>query len=187
MPPSSKNAELLPPAFFPPSAPATAFRADFGPDFHWGAAAAAYQTEGPGSTRARAPASGTILRAARASADATSTGAWPPIFTTATKPTSTWPVAWASPIFASRPPGRACCPTGTGAVNRRGLDFYDRLVDACLERDLRPWLTLYHWDLPSALQARGGWANRDIVGWFSEYAQVHGPPPRRPGAALAAC
>ena len=50
-------------------------------------------------------------------------------------------------------------PEGLGAVNRRGLDYYDRLVDACLERDLRPWLTLYHWDLPSALQARGGLPN----------------------------
>ena len=63
-------------------------------------------------------------------------------------------------------------PEGTGAVNRRGLDYYDRLVDACLERDLRPLLTLYHWDLPSALQARGGWANRDIVHWFADYAQL---------------
>ena len=63
-------------------------------------------------------------------------------------------------------------PAGTGAVNRRGLDYYDRLVDACLERDLRPLLTLYHWDLPSALQARGGWANRDIVHWFADYAQL---------------
>ena len=63
-------------------------------------------------------------------------------------------------------------PEGTGPVNRRGLDFYDRLVDACQERDLRPWLTVYHWDLPLALQQRGGWTNRAAVGWLAAYAQV---------------
>ncbi|RZK56048.1 MAG: glycosyl hydrolase family protein [Hymenobacter sp.] len=63
-------------------------------------------------------------------------------------------------------------PSGMGRPNQQGLDFYDRLVDACLKRDLRPWLTLYHWDLPSALQARGGWASRDVVGWFADYADL---------------
>jgi beta-glucosidase len=63
-------------------------------------------------------------------------------------------------------------PDGDGAVNARGLDFYDRLVDGCLEHGLRPMLTLYHWDLPQALQERGGWASRDIVGWFERYTDV---------------
>ncbi|MCU1454550.1 MAG: beta-galactosidase [Acidimicrobiales bacterium] len=63
-------------------------------------------------------------------------------------------------------------PDGTGRVNRAGLDFYSRVVDACLERGVEPWVTLYHWDLPEALQRRGGWANRDIVDWFGEYVGV---------------
>jgi beta-glucosidase len=63
-------------------------------------------------------------------------------------------------------------PEGTGPVNPQGVDFYDRLIDGMLERNLRPFATLYHWDLPSALQDRGGWMNRDIAGWFSEYAAV---------------
>jgi len=63
-------------------------------------------------------------------------------------------------------------PDGQGRVNPAGLDFYSRLVDACLENQVEPWLTLYHWDLPEALQQRGGWANRDIVGWFEEYVAV---------------
>jgi beta-glucosidase len=63
-------------------------------------------------------------------------------------------------------------PDGDGAVNARGLDFYDRLVDGCLEHGLRPMLTLYHWDLPQALQERGGWASRDVVGWFEHYTDV---------------
>jgi beta-glucosidase len=62
-------------------------------------------------------------------------------------------------------------PTGTGAWNEKGLDFYERLVDCLLEHGLKPYLTLNHWDLPDALQARGGWANRDTVHHFVEYAQ----------------
>jgi beta-glucosidase len=63
-------------------------------------------------------------------------------------------------------------PQGTGAVNPKGVDFYNRVIDNCLELGIVPWVTLYHWDLPQALQNKGGWTNRDIVGWFSEYTQV---------------
>ncbi len=61
-------------------------------------------------------------------------------------------------------------PQGTGAVNARGLDFYDRLVDALLERGIQPFPTLYHWDLPQALQDRGGWPSRETASAFVEYA-----------------
>jgi len=61
-----------------------------------------------------------------------------------------------------------------GAVNPAGLDFYSRLVDSLLEQEITPWLTLYHWDLPQALEERGGWTNRDTVDRFVEYAlSVH--------------
>ncbi len=63
-------------------------------------------------------------------------------------------------------------PEGRGPVNHEGLDFYDRLVDAMLERGLRPFQTLYHWDLPSALADKGGWANRDTALAFADYAEV---------------
>lgn len=63
-------------------------------------------------------------------------------------------------------------PDGVGAVNPKGLAFYDRLIDGMLERNIQPFATLYHWDLPSALQDRGGWMNRDIAGWFADYAAV---------------
>lgn len=65
-------------------------------------------------------------------------------------------------------------PEGTGAVNQAGLDFYDRLIDGMLARGLKPFATLYHWDLPSALQDKGGWMNRDIASWFGEYAALIG-------------
>lgn len=59
-------------------------------------------------------------------------------------------------------------------VNPEGLAFYDRLVDGMLERGLKPYLTYYHWDLPAALSSQGGWQNRDIASWFTDYAlKVH--------------
>lgn len=61
-------------------------------------------------------------------------------------------------------------PTGAGAWNPCGLDFYDRLVDGLLARGIKPYLTLNHWDLPQALQDKGGWASRDTVYRFVEYA-----------------
>ncbi len=63
-------------------------------------------------------------------------------------------------------------PEGTGAPNPEGLDFYDRLIDGMLERGLKPALTLYHWDLPAALSARGGWQNRDVARWMADYAAL---------------
>jgi beta-glucosidase len=61
-------------------------------------------------------------------------------------------------------------PEGTGQPNEPGLAFYDRLVDALLEAGLTPMLTLYHWDLPAALEDRGGWLNPDMPKWFADYA-----------------
>jgi beta-glucosidase len=63
-------------------------------------------------------------------------------------------------------------PTGRGAVNEAGLDFYDRLIDGLVERNIKPVVTLYHWDLPEALQELGGWANRDTSSRFVDYARV---------------
>jgi beta-glucosidase len=63
-------------------------------------------------------------------------------------------------------------PTGRGAANDAGLDHYERLVDELLAAGVEPYPTLYHWDLPQALQDRGGWATRDIVEWFRDYAAL---------------
>jgi len=63
-------------------------------------------------------------------------------------------------------------PLGTGTVNRAGLAFYDRLVDALLAAGIQPMATLYHWDLPAALDDRGGWLNPVVAEWFAEYTTV---------------
>ncbi len=63
-------------------------------------------------------------------------------------------------------------PQGTGAVNQKGVDFYHRVIDKCLKENVTPWITCYHWDLPQALEKKGGWANRDSIKWFEEYVDI---------------
>ncbi len=63
-------------------------------------------------------------------------------------------------------------PSGRGQVNQQGLDFYDRLVDQLCQKNIAPHLTLYHWELPSALADLGGWRNRDIALWFGDYTDI---------------
>lgn len=72
-----------------------------------------------------------------------------------------WSIAWSRVL-----------PSGVGEVNQKGLDFYDRLTDECLEKNITPWVTLYHWDLPLELEKRGGWTNREIINWFTDYIHV---------------
>jgi len=63
-------------------------------------------------------------------------------------------------------------PNGTGRINPAGLGFYERLVDRLLSKGIQPMATLFHWDLPAALDDRGGWLNRDVAQWFADYADV---------------
>jgi beta-glucosidase len=63
-------------------------------------------------------------------------------------------------------------PSGRGAANVAGVAFYDRLIDALLAAGIEPWLCLYHWDLPQALDDRGGWISRDCALWFADYVAV---------------
>jgi beta-glucosidase len=65
-------------------------------------------------------------------------------------------------------------PTGAGTPNPKGLGFYDRLIDELLANDVQPMVTLYHWDLPQALEDDGGWLNRDTVERFADYAAILG-------------
>ena len=63
-------------------------------------------------------------------------------------------------------------PQGRGPANEPGLAFYDRLIDELLTAGIEPWLCLYHWDLPQALEDLGGWLNREAAGWFADYATL---------------
>lgn len=63
-------------------------------------------------------------------------------------------------------------PNGTGEINQQGIDYYNRVINYCLKNDIEPWLTIYHWDLPQALELQGGWTNRDIIDWFTAYVAL---------------
>lgn len=63
-------------------------------------------------------------------------------------------------------------PKGQGAVSEHGIAFYNKIINFCLKCGITPWITLYHWDLPQALEDKGGWTNREIVKWFEAYATV---------------
>ncbi len=63
-------------------------------------------------------------------------------------------------------------PNGIGEVNTEGIEFYNKLINCCLEHQITPWVTLYHWDLPQKLEEKGGWTNRAILNWFEEYVKV---------------
>lgn len=63
-------------------------------------------------------------------------------------------------------------PNGIGEVNQAGIDFYNRLIDLSLALGITPWITLYHWDLPHALERKGGWVNRDVKEWFGDYVAI---------------
>ena len=79
-----------------------------------------------------------------------------------------------SPPTASRSPGRGSSPTAAVPANAAGLDYYRRLVELLRRRGIEPLVTLYHWDLPQALQDEGGWADRDTASRFAEYAGIVG-------------
>ena len=63
-------------------------------------------------------------------------------------------------------------PEGIGKVSAAGIDFYNKVIDFCLECGITPWITLYHWDLPQALEKKGGWTNREILKWFEAYVEL---------------
>ncbi|MES2279579.1 MAG: GH1 family beta-glucosidase [Bacteroidota bacterium] len=63
-------------------------------------------------------------------------------------------------------------PDGDGPVNQQGIDYYHNVIDYCLQQGIEPWLTIYHWDLPQKLEAQGGWTNRKIIDWFTNYTAI---------------
>lgn len=146
-------------------------RAQFGPDFEFGTATSAYQIEGHqfgGAGRTHwddfAATPGNVVRAEHGAVACDHYHRYAEDFDliqAAGFDSYRFSTSWARVL-----------PEGRGAVNQEGLDYYDRLVDALLERGLKPNLTLYHWELPSALADLGGWRNRDIAHWFADYAQI---------------
>ena len=155
-------------------------------DFTFGASTASYQIEGAVTEGGRGPSIWDTFcaepgRIVDGSSGADGLRPLPPV----RRGRRADGAASASRATASRSPGPASSPTGTGRVNAEGLAFYDRLVDELLAAGIEPMATLYHWDLPQPLQDdAGGWLNRDTAERFGEYAAICGDAVRRPGRAV---
>jgi beta-glucosidase len=144
---------------------------DFGPDFQWGVSTAAYQIEGAHSADGKGPSiwdvfsqkKNKILNQHHGNISCDFYNRFPEDISLIGRlhiPNYRFSVSW-SRIF----------PGGTGMLNPRGIDFYNRLIDRCLESCVQPWITAYHWDLPDALEKKGGWTNREMIHWFSDYVE----------------
>ena len=147
-------------------------RDDFGDDFTWGVAHAAYQVEGAWDADGKGPSIWDTFthRSGKVRDGSTGDEACDFYHRYADDTALVRDLGFdAQRLSISWP---RVLPEGTGRVNQAGLDFYRRVLDACLEADVEPWVTLYHWDLPEALQRQGGWANRDVVRWFEDYVGV---------------
>jgi beta-glucosidase len=151
---------------------ANAIRSHFPADFFWGAAASAYQVEGAVTEDGRGEsiwdrftaAPGTILNGDTGAVACDSYHRYSEdvrLMRDLGLNAYRFSIAWPRVL-----------PEGRGSVNTAGLDYYDRLVDELLAAGVEPFLTLYHWDLPQALEDRGGWPVRDTAEAFAEYAEV---------------
>lgn len=148
------------------------FTGDLPSDFIWGVATSAYQIEGAAKSAGRGPSiwddfcerSGTINGAESGAIACDHYHRWEEdlgLLGNLGVNAYRFSLSWSRIL-----------PEGMGRINSEGLDFYDRLVDGLLERKITPWATLFHWDLPSALQTRGGWSNPEIADWFANYTEI---------------
>lgn len=146
---------------------------DFGPDFIWGTATAAYQIEGAWNLDGKTESIWDHFTHTKKRKIKTRENGdvacdfyhrYPQdieLMKAMNIPASRFSLAWTRIL-----------PDGTGRVNPKGIDFYNRVIDKCLQEGVEPWVTCYHWDLPQILQEKGGWANRDSIKWFEEFVDV---------------
>ncbi len=147
-------------------------REDFGPDFKWGVSTAAYQIEGVHNGGGKGPSIWDVFANTKGkifkNQNANSSCNFYQHYTTDIAliyelniPHFRFSLSWSRIM-----------PKGEKIINEQGIDFYNRIIDFCLELGISPWITLYHWDLPFLLQQKGGWTNREIINWFGDYVSV---------------
>ncbi len=147
-------------------------KTDFGSNFKWGVAAAAYQTEGAWNLDGKSESNwdyfsripGKIERGENADIAADFYHKYAEDIDLIKEMNFN--------VFRFSLSWPRILPNGTGEVNQKGLDFYHRVIDKCISVGIEPWITIYHWDMPQVLEAQGGWTNRKIIDWFSEYTEV---------------
>lgn len=142
----------------------------FGSDFRWGAATASYQIEGAWNAEGKGMSIWDKFSHLRGKIKTGETGDIACDFYNRYKEDLTLFKSLNFGNFRFSLSWSRIYPEGTGRINQKGVDFYNRLIETCLKLDIDPWVTLYHWDLPQALEDKGGWANREILNWFQEYS-----------------
>lgn len=145
---------------------------DFGPDFKWGVATAAYQIEGAHNLDGKSASIWDTFSHEKGNIKTGENGDIACDFYHSYEKDLDLLKSLNMTVFRFSISWSRVLPNGVGLPNQKGLDFYHRVIDACLERGIEPWVTLYHWDLPQVLQDKGGWMNRESVAWFSEYAEL---------------
>ena len=153
-------------------APAELSKSAFGDDFLWGVATAAYQIEGGHDADGKGPSVWDTFSHGKKNIKTGENGDVSCDFYHSYAQDIDFIRQMNMQVFRFSTAWSRILPQGTGAVNQKGLDFYSRVIDTCLEKGLQPWLTTYHWDIPQALQDKGGWTNRDVLGWYNEYVEV---------------
>lgn len=144
----------------------------FGKDFKWGVSVAAYQIEGGHNCDDKGPSIWDVFTAKKGKIFNGHHGNISCDFYNHYRDDINLLKELNLPNFRFSISWSRIMPTGQKPVNQNGIDFYNRVIDYCLELGIEPWVTVYHWDLPQALEEKGGWTNRDIVTWFSEYVEV---------------
>ncbi len=163
---------MISPLAFAAASPAELKASDFGKDFKWGTATAAYQIEGAHDADGKGPSvwdtfshkKGKILDKTNGDVACDHYNRYPEdiaLLKEMNFQVNRFSISWSRIL-----------PDGNGKVNQAGIDHYHKVIDKCLEIGVEPWITLYHWDLPQALEDKGGWANREVIDWFSNYVDI---------------
>ena len=147
-------------------------RKDFGADFKWGVSTAAYQIEGAHDIDGKGLSIWDVFTSAKGKIKDKHHGQTACDFYNFYKDDIELARSLNIPNFRFSISWSRLLPDGQGKVNQAGIDYYNKVIDFLIACGIEPWPTLYHWDLPHALELRGGWINRDIVGWFAEFTKL---------------
>lgn len=145
---------------------------DFGKEFIWGVSTAAYQIEGAFNKDGKGPSIWDEFTAKKGTIYQGQTGQIACDFYHRYEEDILLLKAMNITNFRFSLSWARILPDGYGSLNQLGVDFYNRVINFCLECGITPWVTLYHWDLPQAMEDKGGWTNRDILGWFENYVNT---------------
>jgi beta-glucosidase len=144
----------------------------FGNDFAWGVSTAAFQTEGACTESGKGLSiwdvftkrKGKILNAGNADTACDFYNQYEKdidLIKAMNIPNFRFSISWTRIL-----------PAGAGTVNQEGIAHYNKVIAYCLQHGIEPWITLYHWDLPQELELKGGWTNREIITWFSDFVAI---------------